>query len=311
MPAFIDLTGQKFGRLTVIERERPYAYPIKWICQCECGTIKSIKGASLASGRTKSCGCLKEQNLVGRCFDYLTVVELLNERAKNRQKIYRCSCNCGNYINVNHSDLLSGNTKSCGCLNKELLHRRSIDLTNQRFGNLTVLEIGSGNVEGVLYWKCKCDCGNIINVPSRNLREGKTISCGCIHSRGEQKIIQLLRDNDINYKSQDVLNGFRYTDTNGCPRFDFGVYDQYNTLQYLIEYDGVQHFDPIGGWNNKEAFEVRHSHDIQKNTYCLLNAIPLIRIPYWHYDDLCLEDLLIDTTKFLIQFETFDMKGGD
>ena len=304
MPEFVDLTGKQFGRLTVLQRAEPYTYPPYWVCKCECGNIKTIKGASLTSGRTKSCGCLKEQNLIGKRFGYLTVIELLKNRAHNRQKRYRCLCDCGNYTNVNHSDLLSGNTKSCGCYNKKLSHERFIDIAGLRFGNLVVLEIGTGNVDGVLYWKCKCDCGNLVNVPSRNLREGKTISCGCVHSKGEQKIIQLLQDNGINYKTQDILNGFKYADTNGCPRFDFGIYDQCNKLQYLIEYDGVQHFEPIGGWNNKEAFAIRHSHDMQKNTYCLSNKIPLIRIPYWHYDDLCIEDLLINTTLFLLSAES-------
>ncbi len=294
MPAFIDLTGRIFGKLTVIKREEPYTYPIKWICKCECGAIKSIKGASLSSGRTKSCGCLKEQNLVGKIFGYLTVVELLNDRAKNRQKVYRCLCRCGTYTNVNHSDLLSGNTKSCGCLNKELLHKRSVDITNQKFGSLTVLELGNGNVEGVLYWKCKCDCGNIINVPSRNLREGKTISCGCIHSKGEQKIIQFLNNNCVNYKTQYTFEDFKYKDTNGVPRFDFGILSKDNILLCLIEYDGVQHFESIGGWNTKEAFEVRHSHDVQKDEYCSTNKIPLIRIPYWEFNNIeqILEKLL-------------------
>ena len=63
MGRFIDLTGQVFGRLTVIERDKSVdsdkgAY---WICQCECGNIVSVKSYSLRSGATKSCGCLKRK----------------------------------------------------------------------------------------------------------------------------------------------------------------------------------------------------------------------------------------------------------
>jgi len=62
MRNLIDLTGRKFGRLTVIKRvypnrgEHPY-----WLCKCECGTEKIIRGNDLKTGRTKSCGCLKRE----------------------------------------------------------------------------------------------------------------------------------------------------------------------------------------------------------------------------------------------------------
>lgn len=66
MPKFINLTGQKFGRLTVLCREEPHSYPIKWVCECECGSIKSVKGASLTQGLTQSCGCLKMKILLDK-----------------------------------------------------------------------------------------------------------------------------------------------------------------------------------------------------------------------------------------------------
>lgn len=59
---FIDITGRKFGRLTVLKFSRmnkarvPY-----WICRCECSTEKEISGYALRHGRTKSCGCLQRE----------------------------------------------------------------------------------------------------------------------------------------------------------------------------------------------------------------------------------------------------------
>ena len=53
-----DLTGQKFGRLTVIERDmNDLAKRSKWICRCDCGNICSVYGCHLKSGQTTSCGC--------------------------------------------------------------------------------------------------------------------------------------------------------------------------------------------------------------------------------------------------------------
>ncbi len=55
-----------------------------------------------------------------------------------------------------------------------------IDLTGQKFGRLTVIE-RHGVKDGHAAWNCKCDCGNIVTVNGRNLRNGRTQSCGCIH----------------------------------------------------------------------------------------------------------------------------------
>lgn len=60
MRRLIDLTGQRFGRLTVIERSniKKDRTAAVWKCQCDCGNTKIIAGRSLRSGNTASCGCL-------------------------------------------------------------------------------------------------------------------------------------------------------------------------------------------------------------------------------------------------------------
>lgn len=57
MPAFEDLTGQRFGRLTVLYRGPNQKTRTTWICQCDCGNITRVQSNGLKSGRTKSCGC--------------------------------------------------------------------------------------------------------------------------------------------------------------------------------------------------------------------------------------------------------------
>lgn len=66
MADFIDLTGQKYGRLTVIKRVQDYISPngnhyLKWLCRCDCGNEKTVFGCSLRSGDTKSCGCYSKE----------------------------------------------------------------------------------------------------------------------------------------------------------------------------------------------------------------------------------------------------------
>ena len=290
MGKFIDLAGQKFDKLTVIERDFEYnkehnikTNAIYWKCVCECGNEKSIRGASLKNGTIRSCGCLKNEDLTGQKFNRLLVIELLPERSKNRQKFYKCLCDCGNYINVRSSDLKTGNTKSCGCFNKELAHSRAIDLTGQIFGRVTVLERGYSGENGVLYWKCQCQCGSIVDVPSRNLRENKTISCGCVRSKGEEKISIWLSSHNIPFEKEKTFKNFKYEETGGAPRYDFYIPEPYN---FLIEFNGVQHYEPIGGWNNKESFEKRVERDNIKRDWAKNNNIPLHEISYLEIDNI-------------------------
>ena len=65
----IDLTGQRFGRLTVVNRAENYISPtgksrhLRWDCICDCGNKCTVYGDALKAGRTKSCGCLQKENL--------------------------------------------------------------------------------------------------------------------------------------------------------------------------------------------------------------------------------------------------------
>ena len=60
----IDLSGQKFGRLLVLERAENHGRQTYWKCRCDCGNIKEINGAKLKNGHTKSCGCLNTKRKV-------------------------------------------------------------------------------------------------------------------------------------------------------------------------------------------------------------------------------------------------------
>lgn len=179
MPKAIDLTGKKFGKLTVIEKDKPYYTSgghkqVKWLCKCECGNVVSVTSANLRNGNTTSCGCNRCPDLTGKRFGKLTVVS--RSKRKGTQHFWTCLCDCGNIVDVRSHQLMKGVTKSCGCLRKIPNHYD--DLTGKRFGRLEVLErIGTKNNSP--YWKCKCDCGNYTNASSANLKSGNVISCGC------------------------------------------------------------------------------------------------------------------------------------
>ena len=240
----------------------------------------------------------KRIDLTGQKFGRLTVVDFYGSD-KRRESIWRCQCECGNITNVLSSNLRKGYTKSCGCLQKEKAGKNTPikDLSNMSFGQLTVLYPTSQRLNGQVVWHCKCTCGKEIDVRSNNLISGNTFSCGCLkQSHGEYLIEQLLQKNNMQYEKEKTFSSCIFNDTKQLARFDF-----YVNNQYIIEFDGEQHFNYTQtGWNTKEQFIKTKEHDNYKNQWCKENNIPIIRIPYLHEKDICLEDLLLETTNWRV-----------
>ena len=239
----------------------------------------------------------KRIDLTGQKFGRLTVLDFYGSD-KRRESIWRCRCECGNITNVLSSNLRKGYTKSCGCLQKEKAGKNTPikDLSNMLFGQLTVLYPTSQRLNGQVVWHCKCTCGKEVDVRSNNLISGNTFSCGCLkQSHGEYLIEQLLQKNNMQYEKEKTFSSCIFNDTKQLARFDF-----YVNNQYIIEFDGEQHFNYTQtGWNTKEQFIKTKEHDNYKNQWCKENNIPIIRIPYLHEKDICLEDLLL-TSSFII-----------
>ena len=235
-------------------------------------------------------------NLIGKKFGRLTIIEKADSLFIGGKKrgAFKCLCDCGNEIIVLRDNLLSGNTKSCGCLQNELYENNKIDLTNQKFGRLTALYPTNERKWSSVVWHCKCDCGNEIDVDAHSLKKGNTQSCGCLNSKGEQKIISLLQNNNIPYIKEKI-----FIDLSPELRFDF-----YINNKYIIEFDGIQHFETKNSyWDTPEHLIKTQKHDAIKNQYCFEHDIPIIRIPYWHLENICLEDLIPEISQFLLKPE--------
>lgn len=125
----IDLTGQSFGRLTVIDQAEHYISPtgkkqIRWNCLCDCGNKAVVATNQLRSGGTVSCGCYhkeqQEANLIlqpkdisGQKFGTLTAIRVVGSDSKNRA-LWECVCECGAVVVKIGAELRSGHIKSCG-----------------------------------------------------------------------------------------------------------------------------------------------------------------------------------------------------
>ena len=265
-----------------------------------------------------SCGCLAKEKLrdynqqkeideIGNRYGRLVVLSRNYDPKEQRdgRAMWNCKCDCGNEVVVSGKCLREGHTHSCGCLVFETSSRigkitgpltggkQFKDITGQHFGNLTVIKRVENTKGGQARWECECICGTHIVVLGAALQSGNTQSCGCLRSKGELKIGQLLIKDNINFSKEYHIN---YKDK--FYKFDFAIFNQ-NQLQYLIEYDGIQHFENVN-YFGEDSLQNNQQRDNAKNQWCKDNNIPLIRIPYTHLKNLCIDDLKLETTKFRV-----------
>ena len=279
MPKALDLTNQKFSKLTALEKapKRNDRYT-RWVCQCDCGERIEVRTDYLRNGHTTSCGCekakhFKKYNLEGQRFGRLTVI------ASAPPESQRCVCDCGNEVNILTYNLISGNTQSCGCLQKDRSSEASfISLIGQVFGKLTVIERVENNGFGHVCYKCKCECGGEVVVDAANLRNGNTNSCGCIKSKGEMIINNWLQEHNIDFRSQYCFENC-FLSTGRRPFFDFVIFKN-NNPYLIIEYNGRQHYEATGGWNTEEALQTTRRRDREKLQWCEDNHYPVLIIKY-------------------------------
>lgn len=186
MPSFIDLSGKKFGRLTVIgmfsKNGRGFTK-----CLCDCGAETSVRSDQLKSGDIRSCGCLKAEywrarlslDLTGQRFNRLIVLRMAGTN-KHRQTRCEVLCDCGNIKVVRSGGLVNGTTNSCGCYHKDRVGEVTrLDITGIRYGKLFVLRMAGVNKRKKSICEVLCDCGRHKFISSDSLVKGNAVSCGC------------------------------------------------------------------------------------------------------------------------------------
>ncbi|MCD8364433.1 MAG: transcriptional regulator [Clostridiales bacterium] len=229
MPKLKDLTGQRFGHLAVMEKteQRKNGY-VLWRCRCDCGSELLVSSRSLANGIVSDCGCVPRktarrgnvaEDLTGRRFGILTVVERCGNR--NGRAVWRCRCDCGGEKLVTAHALKSGGCRSCGCL-KHRAGRNISDLTGQKFGRLTPLyPTEKRDSKNSVYWNCRCDCGNIVEVTQSNLVYGTYRSCGCLRREHQSNLSSNLHVIDgtcIEFLDKEKPRSDNTSGTNGVCR---------------------------------------------------------------------------------------------
>lgn len=126
--------------------------------------------------------CKASRDLNGAKYNKLTIVKEAQSK-RDDWGIYpmvECICDCGNIVNLRLSAVVTGQTRSCGCLRGAPVE----DITGKKYGLLTVLrevephEDYKGTKRHMV--ECRCDCGNTKITQKRYLKSGSVKSCGCL-----------------------------------------------------------------------------------------------------------------------------------
>lgn len=171
----VDLTGGRFGRLTVLGDvgKRDSRKHVLWHCLCDCGRITFVRGEHLKNGRTKSCGCLCAERSHGHNFKDLSGYEndnfkvLKKVESKNQRAMWLCECkHCGNTIELHSNNI--NKYHSCGCsrtgASKEYMESiRDVDSLK----STKPTKKSTTGVRGVYYQKKKHSYQAFINVDKK------------------------------------------------------------------------------------------------------------------------------------------------
>jgi len=136
--------------------------------------------------------------------------------------------------------------------------------------------------EFLLLCKCRIDGHEWVAAPS-NVLNGKHKCSVCNETSGEKAIRSILENQNINFKYQYAFKDLR---NKRKLRFDFAVLKNDNAVDFLIEYQGKQHFEPVDFFGGEEIFQYQQHNDFLKREYCKYNNIELIEINYIEFKNM-------------------------
>ena len=154
-----DITGMRSGRLVAVRpTDQKRRSSVLWLCKCDCGGEILAEPYKIRNKVIASCGCIRTEkkikDITGQRFGRLVALERLNKK-RGSSFLWRCQCDCGKTVETSANSLLSGNTRSCGCLRIEAI-RRTMDTDfarSQGPENLYVAAAYTGDAASAQEWK--------------------------------------------------------------------------------------------------------------------------------------------------------------
>jgi len=243
-----DLTGRRYGKLTVIRPVAKARRGYLWECHCDCGGAKTTPGYNLQRGATHHCGCsripsVRPRDRTGERYGKLTV--LASKTGSEGERLWECLCDCGTETTIVADDRKRLRATSCGCLTQGTsegrLHPQADDLAARRFGRLTVLRV-AGRKSG-LVWECRCECGVIKAVRANSLLSGGTVSCGCYQRERARELHKGKplpgRAPDDLYAWRDLFRSYRRTAERRGLAWELGESEAIELFQGACHYCGA------------------------------------------------------------------------
>lgn len=99
-------------------------------------------------------------------------------------------------------------------------------------------------------------------------------------SRAEIKIEEILQNAGLDFEEEYSFKDLIST-SNRPLRFDFAIFDDEGDLEFLIEFQGIQHYKPKSKFGGVQGLKRQQFNDMKKREYCKKHNIKLILIPYW------------------------------
>ena len=99
-------------------------------------------------------------------------------------------------------------------------------------------------------------------------------------SRGEIKICDILDDAGLPYQEEYIFKDL-VSNTGRPLRFDFAVFDDNGDIDFLIEYQGIQHYEAKSKFGGYNGLRKQQYNDMKKREYCQKHGITLVAVPYY------------------------------
>lgn len=226
----------------------------------------------------------------------------LTEYKNSKQKVLMRHNRCGREWMVEPNKFLNFGTRCPICSKRDAgvrgrkSHEDFLDEVNEISGGEYIpLSMYAGNKRGVNM--LHIECGRKYIVTPDNFLSGNRCP-HCSSSRGEKRVSDILNLAGVNYTKQ--YSNERCRDIN-LLMFDFAITDGDKDVLGIIEYDGEHHFEPIEHWGGLEGLRGVVRRDGIKDDFCYKNEIPMLRIPYWEFENV--ESLVFD---FLIDIKALE-----
>lgn len=212
---------------------------------------------------------------------------LIDDEYKNNITKMNFKCSCGNEFITTFTKFKDRNKRhcdECGIKNRANKRRKSNDEFTKEIYDLVDDEYMFLETYINTNTKIKCrhnKCGYEWGItPAKFLNNRRCPQCA--ESKGEYTIRLYLENETIEFEQEYSFDNLLGVGMQPL-RFDFAIFNTYNNLKCLIEYDGEFHFDK---YYEKQNFETQQIHDELKNKYCEKHNIPFLRIPYWKLENI-------------------------